>query len=137
MKHVLGNGDACQEERKEMEHLFATWLSVSITAAISDFIPNVSFLTTLQGKKTVFKDLRDDALRLVGKMVELENHKERAKKREDDEHYVPDFVDMISAEPLDNGKPLPDTTLTLIVMVRLRRPLQIYVPFLKLFINAC
>lgn len=118
----FGSGDACQEEKKEMEQLFETIVSVSLSAAVSDLIPSLGFLNKLQGKTKVYMNLRDDVLKVVAKMTELENHRERAKQRGDDdqEHYIPDFVDVISSKPLEDGKPLPDTVITLMIMVRLQ-----------------
>ena len=88
---------------------------------ISDFVPSLSFLTKLQGIESLFKDQIEHALRVVSKMTELENHRERAKERAlrgVDEDYIPDFVDIILAAPLDDGKPVPDRLLKLMLLVR-------------------
>jgi len=96
---------------------------VDFAAVISDFIPSLTFLTKLQGYNRIFKGIRDSAIRIGGKMLEVEKHRERAKERElqsntNGAEYVPDFVDMLSKEPLDGGKPLPDNELILVLLVR-------------------
>jgi len=103
-----------------MQQLFMTMMRLSMSPDIGDFIPSLSFLAKLQGKHKLLESLRDDALRIVGKMMELENHRERAKQRlGDDDSYVPDFVDVISAAPLVDGtQPLPDRIQTLMIFVR-------------------
>jgi hypothetical protein len=84
---------------------------VDFAAVISDFIPNLTFLTKLQGYHKIFKDIRKDAVRIGGKMLEVEKHRALAQERASTNNqadYVPDFVDMLSEEPLDDGKPLSD-----------------------------
>lgn len=79
-KRYFGSGGASQEERNEIHHLFLNLLKVSMVAVIGDFFPSLNFLTILHGTDRVFKDLRADALRVVGKMMELEKHRERPKR---------------------------------------------------------
>ena len=118
----FGKGGASPEEKADFERLIAAMTKVDFAAIISDFIPNLTFLTKLQGYNRIFKGIRDDAVRIGGKMLEVEKHRERAKERQgsnvDQDQYVPDFVDMLSEEPLDDGKPLPNEQLTLVVLVR-------------------
>ena len=88
---------------------------------ISDYIPSMSFLEKLQGKERLLIEQCDDAIRVVNKMMELEKHRERAKEGghgDGSEDYVPDVVDMMTAEPLDGGKPLPERTMALFLLVR-------------------
>ncbi|KAG0599533.1 hypothetical protein M758_12G159400 [Ceratodon purpureus] len=117
-KRYFGKGGASQEEKADFERLIAAMTRVDFAAVISDFIPNLTFLTKLQGYNKIFKGIRDDAIRIGGKMLEVEKHRERAKERgsNDQDEYVPDFVDMLSEEPLDGGKPLPDEQLTLVLL---------------------
>ena len=94
---------------------------VNFAAVISDFIPNLTFLTKLQGYNKIFKGIHDEAIRIGGKMMEVKKHREQAKERKslgNQDEYVPDFVDMLSEEPLDGGKPLPDDQVTLVLLVR-------------------
>lgn len=117
----FGKGGASQEEKEDFEGLIFQMTRVGFSAVISDFIPNLTFLTKLQGYNRIFKGIRDNAIRIGGKMLEVEKHRERAKERElsnTHEEYMPDFVDVLSKEPLDDGKPLPDNELTLILLVR-------------------
>lgn len=126
MIRYFGKGGASQEEKADFERLIAAMTRVDFAAVISDFIPYLSPLTRLQGYNRIFKGIRDDAVRIGGKMLEVEKHRERAKQRGSNDHsqYVPDFVDMLSEEPLDGGKPLPDEQLTLVLLVRIKHPLS-------------
>ena len=105
-----------QEEKEEISQLFVTVLMIPV---ISDYVPSLNFLTKLQGKERLLKDHCDEILRVVGKVTELEKHraKERA-LRGSQEDYVADFVDMITAAPLDDGKPLPDRRISMLLLVR-------------------
>jgi len=64
-----------------MHQLFLTLLKVSMCTVLGDFIPNLSFVAKLQSTDQFFESLRDDAVRIVGKMMELEKHRERVKER--------------------------------------------------------
>jgi len=93
---------------------------VASSANIGDFIPSLSFVSKLQGSHKKFEKIRDDILRIVGKVMDLEKHRERAKERlGDDDSYVPDFVDIFSMAPLvDKTEPLPDRIQALLTFVR-------------------
>jgi hypothetical protein len=45
---------------------------------------------------------------LFAKMLELEKRRQRAALKEGDESYVPDFVDVMLAAPVDDGKVFGD-----------------------------
>ncbi|KAG0575927.1 hypothetical protein KC19_5G040800 [Ceratodon purpureus] len=108
------SGDACREERMELEQSFEAILTTSMKSAVGDYIPSLRFITKLQGVDRAFKDLRDLWIQIGGKFMELEER--RTSRADDHKQFQPDFVDLILAEPLDNGKPMSDTTLALQIM---------------------
>ena len=95
---------------------------------ISDFVPYLAFVTTLQGVRQKMEGLRDFMMVFAHKMFELESHKQRAKERasglqsDGTTTYVPDFVDLLLQAPLEDGDILPDKNLNQNLLVRTFSP---------------
>ena len=87
---------------------------------ISDYVPWLSFVTKLQGWHSEFEDTRQCLFSFLSEMCELEKHREQAKVRleKNDEDYVPDFVDLLSTIPQEDGKTLPDNEILMNLGVR-------------------
>lgn len=58
---------------------------------------------------------------VVDRIFEPQKHRERAQERlqQQEEEYVADFVDVLQAAPLEDGKTLPDTDISTILSVRM------------------
>jgi hypothetical protein len=85
---------------------------------ISDYVPYLSFITKLQGWQKTFEESRDLRDRVSKKICDIEGHKERAKERgNNDKDYVPDFVDVLLTTPFDDGQPLSDKLVSILVTV--------------------
>ena len=63
----------------------------------------------MQGWRSKISSFADREVALFAKMLELEKHRQRAALKEGDESYVPDFVDVMLAAPVDDGKVFGDT----------------------------
>ena len=88
------------------------------TFIISDYVPYLSFITKLQGWQKTLEETRDLRDRVSMKICDIEGHKERAKERgNNDKDYVPDFVDVLLAASFDDGQPLSDNLVTILVTV--------------------
>ena len=109
-----------EEKKKDLEaavHRLSAGFSAFI---ISDYVPWLSFVTKLQGWHSEFEDIRQCQFSFLNVMCELEKHREQAKVRleKNDEDYVPDFVDLLSAISQEDGKTLPDNEILLNLNVR-------------------
>lgn len=77
---------------------------------LSDYVPWLRFFSqTVQGWRSKISSFADREDALLAKMLELEKRRQRAALKEGDESYVPDFVDVMLAAPVDDGKVFGDT----------------------------
>nr|AHI15940.1 flavonoid 3'-hydroxylase [Pohlia nutans] len=120
-KRFFGKGpDINQEQKKDFERLIYRIYDEASAFLISDYIPYLQFVTELQGWTSRFKDIRNELTStLLPRIFEVEKHKQRAKERElsgdSDSDYVPDFVDLLVGAPLDDGKPLSDNDISMML----------------------
>lgn len=71
----------------------------------------------LQGKIAKLTAFRKFLHSVIGKIFEVEKHRQRALERGNDPIYVPDFVDVLLNTPLDNGERLTDREIISILSV--------------------
>jgi hypothetical protein len=107
------------EEKRDYDVTLRRILDAHGTEIISDYVPQLSFITKLQGWVPYLTDLRNSGKAVIGKIIEVEKHKERAAHMaaDKDENYVPDFVDVLLKTPVDDGKPLPDADIASLLLV--------------------
>lgn len=124
----FGKGpDINQEQKKDFERLIYRIYDEASAFLISDYIPYLHFVTELQGWTSKFKDIRNELYStLLPRIFEVEKHKQRAKEKElsgeSDSDYVPDFVDLLVGAPLDEGKPLSDNDISMMLTVCMFKP---------------
>ena len=96
-------------------------LAAASSLIISDYMPYLWFIPKLQGLPSKFQKVCDSKEQVARKIVDIEGHRERAKLREfnpnNEAEYVPDFVDILLAAQFEDGKPLPDLVVTMLVLV--------------------
>ncbi|XP_024359127.1 flavonoid 3'-monooxygenase [Physcomitrium patens] len=107
-KRFFGTGVSDQQEKKDFEEIFDHIFAAAGTFFISDFIPKLRFVEMLQGKIAKLTAFRKFLHSVIGKIFEVEKHRQRALERGNDPIYVPDFVDVLLNTPLDNGERLTD-----------------------------
>lgn len=121
--HRFYGPDQDQQEKEEFELMISGILKILGSFVISDYIPNLWFITRLQGWEKKFESVRALSTRVSENMFQVEQHRERAaKEREsghDDQNYVPDFVDVFLTKPLDGEKLCPDEDIILHLKVTL------------------
>jgi hypothetical protein len=107
------------EEKRDYDDVLRRVFDAHGTEIISDYVPQLSFITKLQGWVPYLTDLRNRGRAVIGKIIEVEKHKERAAHMaaDKDENYVPDFVDVLLKAPLEDGKPLPDADIASLLLV--------------------
>jgi hypothetical protein len=107
------------EEKRDYDDLLRRLFDAHGTEIISDYVPQLSFVTQLQGWVPYLTDLRNRGRAVIGKIIEVEKHKERAAHitADKDENYVPDFVDVLLQTPVEDGKPLPDADIASLLLV--------------------
>lgn len=113
-----GENDGKQEILKsELEHVLEGFNVNIMRNVLSDYLPSLRyFAEELHGARAALEAFRDEAATVGRKIVELEKHRQRAQNPSKDENYVPDFVDVLIGAPLDDGKSLSDTLLTVQVL---------------------
>jgi hypothetical protein len=83
----------------------------------------LSFITKLQGIYSQLEKYHKYDEEVVDRLFEPQKHRERAQDRLQQNHeegeYVADFVDVLQAAPLEDGKPLPDTDISTTLSVRM------------------
>lgn len=123
MDRYFGDGAKDQHEREDLQLLLTNIFVAFSSFVISDYIPSLSFISKLQGVHTKFEKLIKLTMALAKRIFEVEKHREQAKRRllqhNTDEDYVPDFVDVLLAAPLEDGQPLPDHDTTTVLVVRI------------------
>jgi len=119
LHRYFGNGVEYEEKKKEFEAATNRLFTGFAAFIISDYVPWLSFVTKLQGWHSEFEDIRQCEFSFLSEMCELEKHREQAKVRleNNDEDYVPDFVDLLSTIPREDGKTLPDNEILGILLV--------------------
>lgn len=119
----FGDGAKNQHESKDLQLLLTNVFVAFSSFVISDYIPSLSFVSKLQGIHTKFENLVKSTMELAERIFEVEKHREQAKRRllqqNTDKDYVPDFVDVLLAAPLEDGQPLPDHETTTVLVVRI------------------
>lgn len=113
----FGTGVSDQQEKKDFEEIFDHIFAAAGTFFISDFIPKLRFVEMLQGKIAKLTAFRKFLHSVIGKIFEVEKHRQRALERGNDPIYVPDFVDVLLNTPLDNGERLTDREIISILSV--------------------
>jgi hypothetical protein len=116
-----------QQEKGEFELMMAGLFDMLGAFVISDYVPWLSFFARLEGYHSRFEDVHNRKQTIGAKMVALEKHRESAKKRElqqqenpeEEDDYVPDFVDLLMNAPLDHGKLYADRDLVNLITVRM------------------
>ena len=121
MHRYFGDGVEYEEKQKDLVAAANRLFTGYAAFVISDYVPWLSFVTKLQGWQTEFEDIRQFEFSFLSEMCEFEKHREQAKVRleKNDEDYVPDFVDLLSTVPQEDGKTLPDNEILLNLMVRI------------------
>jgi hypothetical protein len=115
----LGNDE---HEKDEVGDVVTTFLNALGAFVIDDYVPWLSFTTKSWRSKV--EDFAIVLETVTTKVFELEQHRQRAIQRQShaegaDSEYVPDFVDMLLTESLEDGKPLTDKHLVLTLTVRI------------------
>lgn len=105
-----------EQERKEFEKFYEHIFWALGTFIIDDYIPYLSFITTLQGWIPRLKEIRQFSDDIGAKLADLDKHRQRAQDRKIGEDYVPDFVDVLLTAKMEDGKPLPDMNIKMILM---------------------
>lgn len=111
-----------EQERKEFEKFYEHIFWALGTFIIDDYIPYLSFITTLQGWIPRLKEIRQFSDDIGAKLADLDKHRQRAQDRKIGEDYVPDFVDVLLTAKMEDGKPLPDMNIKMILMVSISYP---------------
>ena len=121
MHRYFGNGVECEENKKDLEEMVNRVFTGFAAFVISDYVPWLSFITKLQGWHSEFEDIRQCMFSFLNEMCEFEKHREQAKVRlkQNEEDYVPDFVDLLLTIPQEDGKTLPDNEILMILGVRI------------------
>ena len=85
---------------------------------ISDFVPSLRFFSeSVQGWRPKLEAFKERQMALGMKLLELDKRRQRVGEKEDDESYVPDFVDVMLGAPINDGKVLEDRFLIKQAMV--------------------
>lgn len=109
------------QEKRDYDAILRNIFDAHGANIISDYIPCLRFATRLQGWDAHLLELRRRGKSMIGRIIEVEKHKENsAQGRVKDENYVPDFVDVLLKTPLEDGKPLADADIALLLLVRAR-----------------
>lgn len=118
-----GDGVKDQREKEELENLITATVAWFSKVIISDFVPSLGFITKLQGIYSQLEEFHKFDKEVVDRIFEPQKHRERAQERlqhpEEDDKYEADFVDVLQAAPLEDGKYLPDTDISTILSVRM------------------
>lgn len=116
-----GDGVKDQREKEELEQLINVTVAWFSKIIISDFVPSLSFITKLQGIYSQLEEFHKYDKEVVDRIFEPQKHRERAQERlqQQEEEYVADFVDVLQAAPLEDGKSLSDTDISTTLSVRM------------------
>ena len=133
---VLGriyNGNGADSYQVEIQGQFDQWLQERVAnlmpPIISDYVPWLKFFSeTVQGWRARIQAFERKEMALFVKMIDLDERRERAAERRDDESYVPDFVDVMLGAPLDDGNVLEDEFIIKQVLVRITPPFPLALP---------
>lgn len=107
-----------QKTKRELDELMRRSFAAIGTYIISDYVPYLSFITKFQGWLSELHGVRALGKSIVGKIIQVEDHRERAQKNENGADYVPDFVDVLLKAPLNDGDVLPDRDIVTLLVVR-------------------
>lgn len=107
------NGNGADSYQVEIQGQFDQWLQERVAnlmpPIISDYVPWLKFFSeTVQGWRARIQAFERKEMALFVKMIDLDERRQRAAERRDDESYVPDFVDVMLGAPLDDGNVLED-----------------------------
>ncbi|XP_024380069.1 cytochrome P450 703A2 isoform X2 [Physcomitrium patens] len=118
-KRYFGNGEESPEEKEEkqgFEKFYKRIFEAVGTFIIDDYVPYLSFITKLQGWIPRLWDIRHFSDSISVKIADLDKHRQRALDRNRGEEYVPDFVDVLLTTKMENGEPLPDKNIKMVLM---------------------
>jgi len=115
----FGTGVTDEQEKKNFEELNDYVMGAYASVYISDYIPSLAFVDKLRGHITKLQEIRTFLRRVIGKIFEVEKHRQRTLEREqqDEAHHVPDFVDVLLKTPLDDGEKFTDGEIISILSV--------------------
>lgn len=120
MDRYFGTGVTDQQEKKDFMELNDAVFKAYATFYISDYMPSMAFVEKLKGHITKLQGVKTLVRRVVGKIFEVEKHRQRLMEREkeQDDKHVPDFVDVLLKTPLDDGEHLTEGEIISILSVR-------------------
>lgn len=96
------------EEKRRYDDVLRRSIDANGAMIISDYVPSLTFITKWQGWEPYLLGLQRRGREIAHKVIEVDKHRQRT-AGEQDENFVPDFVDVLLKAPLDDdGKPLSD-----------------------------
>lgn len=116
-RYFGSTGVAYEQRLSDFEELMRRLFAAFGNIMISDFIPYMSFIPKLQGWVSEIRAIRAFSVKLMGDIMQVDKHRERAQKTDTDSQYVPDFVDVLLKAPLD-GELLQDRDIISLINVR-------------------
>jgi hypothetical protein len=114
----FGTDISDQQQQRDFEELMGHLFGAAGAFFISDFIPYLLFVEKLRGTIKKLEAIRGFLRRVLGKVFEVEKHRQRALENGQDANYVPDFVDVLLKTPLDDGEQFTDGEIISILSVR-------------------
>ena len=113
----FGTDISDQQQQKDFEELIDHVFGAAGAFYISDFIPYLLFVEKLRGTVRKLEAIRAFLRRVLGKIFEVEKHRQRTLEGKRDANYVPDFVDVLLKTPLDDGEQFTDGEIISILSV--------------------
>lgn len=107
-KRYFGTDISDQQQQRDFEELMGHVFGAAGAFFVSDFIPYLLFVEKLRGTIKKLEAIRGFLRRVLGKVFEVEKHRQRALENGQDANYVPDFVDVLLKTPLDDGEQFTD-----------------------------
>ena len=129
----FGTDISDKQQQKDFEELIDHMFGAAGAFFISDFIPYLFFVEKLRGTITKLEEIRAFLRRIVGRIFEVEKHRQRIQAREQDANYVPDFVDVLLRTPLDNGELFTDGEIISVLSVRSSDPPRLETDLIHIF----
>lgn len=114
----FGTDISDQQQQKDFEELMDHTFGAAGAFFISDFIPYLLFVEKLRGTIAKLEGIRAFVRRVVGKIFEVEKHRQQTLERGLDANHVLDFVDVLLKTPLDDGEQFTDGEIISILSVR-------------------
>lgn len=106
-----------KDKKEEFDVMVEETFKASGVFVMSDYVPYLSFVMKLQGLHSKIKKIRGFREKLAWPLVDTKGYKKHALERDNDEGYVRDFIGVLLATPLEDGKLLSDRMVTLLVLV--------------------